>query len=311
MAESVVKGLASVKNSSGFSATSGTFSASGLDMSWQTGIQKAEDMKKGIDPKKIKELEAYNVYAVVYEGKDGKAEILWHLEKDGKGVTSPELDTYLNKAGKYLDEEKYTIWSMADYTKRLQDGWRDGINYQNGDEYSSFIKGTLSASQHVEDGYNWVSQTGMYDLVLMAGLSYASYKVTTLKKVVGGQGTGKVGNFNNIQGTTIDDILTRIPKDAHKRLLTPQTGKVTEGFEYTWKTQEGTKMTVRVHGPDPSALAGSNAANGWIVRVQQGKKYLDPVSGEFQPPGISRPSSEFYNEEIINSTHISIQTPKK
>lgn len=180
LAESVVKGLASVKSSSGFSATSGTFSTMGLDMSWQTGIQKVENIKKGIDPKKIKELEAYNVYAVVYEGKDGKADILWHLEKDGKGVTSPELDTYLNKAGKYLDEEKYTIWSMADYTKRLEDGWREGINYQNGDEYNSFIKGTLSTSQYVADGYNWVSETGMYDLVLMAGLSYASYKATTL-----------------------------------------------------------------------------------------------------------------------------------
>ncbi|OJG84394.1 hypothetical protein RV15_GL003096 [Enterococcus silesiacus] len=105
--------------------------------------------------------------------------------------------------------------------------------------------------------------------------------------------------------------MSRIPKDANKRVLTPQPGKVTEGFEYTWKASDGTKMTVRVHGQDASAPVGSNAANGWIVRVQQGKKYLDPISGEFQPPGISRPNSEFYNEELINSTHIPIQTPKK
>ncbi|MBC1519024.1 hypothetical protein HB877_08765 [Listeria welshimeri] len=127
----------------------------------------------------------------------------------------------------------------------------------------------------------------------------------------GGLGSGNVGDFSNLQGTSIDDILSRIPKDANKRVLTPQPGKVTEGFEYTWKASDGTKMTVRVHGPDASAPAGSNAANGWIVRVQKGKKYLDPVSGEFQPPGISRPNSEFYNEDLINSTHIPIQPPKK
>ncbi|EUJ33966.1 hypothetical protein MFLO_02090, partial [Listeria floridensis FSL S10-1187] len=127
----------------------------------------------------------------------------------------------------------------------------------------------------------------------------------------GGLGSGNVGDFSNLQGTSVDDILSRIPKDANKRVLTPQPGKVTEGFEYTWKASDGTKMTVRVHGPDASAPAGSNSADGWIVRVQKGKKYLDPVAGEFQPPGISRPNSEFYNEDLINSTHIPIQPPKK
>lgn len=126
-----------------------------------------------------------------------------------------------------------------------------------------------------------------------------------------GLGSGNVGDFSNLQGSSVDDVLSRIPKDANKRELTPQPGKVTEGFEYTWKLSDGTKMTVRVHGPDASAPVGSNAANGWVVRVQQGKKYLDPVSGDFQPPGISRPNSEFYSEELINSTHIPIQTPKK
>ncbi|MGX7418404.1 polymorphic toxin type 30 domain-containing protein [Carnobacterium gallinarum] len=137
--------------------------------------------------------------------------------------------------------------------------------------------------------------------------------VGKLEKIsgAGGLGSGNIGDFSNLQGSNVDDLLSRIPADANKRVLTPQPGKVTEGFEYTWKASDGTKMTVRVHGPDASAPTGSNAANGWIVRVQQGKKYFDPVSGTFQPPGISRPNSEFYNEELINSTHIPIQTPKK
>ncbi|MCA6774123.1 MULTISPECIES: polymorphic toxin type 30 domain-containing protein [Enterococcus] len=45
--------------------------------------------------------------------------------------------------------------------------------------------------------------------------------------------------------------------------------------------------------------------------MNKGKKNLDPISGNFQPPGISRPTSKFYNEDLINSTHIPIETPKK
>lgn len=70
-------------------------------------------------------------------------------------------------------------------------------------------------------------------------------------------------------------------------------------------------MRVRIHGIDSSAPVGSNAANGWIVRVQEGKKYLDPDTGQFQPPGISNQDSPFYNLDLANRTHIPIQTPGK
>ncbi|MEK4171456.1 polymorphic toxin type 30 domain-containing protein [Lysinibacillus sp. FSL L8-0312] len=122
------------------------------------------------------------------------------------------------------------------------------------------------------------------------------------------KGTGKVGDFRNLEGTSIDEIISRIPSDASRRELKPVEGKVTEGFEYKW-TQDGKTMRVRVHGPDPSAPPGSNAAKGWIVRVQEGKKYLDPVTGEYQPPGISKSDSPFYNEDLANRTHIPIKSP--
>ena len=67
---------------------------------------------------------------------------------------------------------------------------------------------------------------------------------------------------------------------------------------------------VRVHGPDASAPSGSNAANGWVVRVQQGKKYMDPISLQYQPPGITNILSPNYSEELANATHIPIVTPK-
>lgn len=122
-------------------------------------------------------------------------------------------------------------------------------------------------------------------------------------------GKGNVGDFSNLEGTTIEDILSRIPEDAVRRELIPEVGKVTEGFEYKWM-QDGKTFRVRIHGIDASAPAGSNAANGWVVRVQQGKKYLSPISMEFQPPGITKIDSPYYSEELANSTHIPIQSPK-
>lgn len=122
-------------------------------------------------------------------------------------------------------------------------------------------------------------------------------------------GTGRVGDFTGIRGSSVDDILSRIPSNATRRELIPIKGKVEQGFEYKWvDPQSGQTWRVRVHGPDPSAPAGSNAINGWIVRVQKGKQYMDH-NGTFHPPGISKPDSPFYNETLINDTHIPIQWP--
>ncbi|MBC2239256.1 T7SS effector LXG polymorphic toxin [Listeria booriae] len=177
LAKDIERGLTDVDGGRGFNQTSGVFALTGITMGWQTALRNAD---KGIDPVKVEELKDYDVYAIVYADAKGNPQIIWHLEKDGKGVTNTELYRYLIQSGKYLDGEDYTIWGMDDYTKHLQDGWRNGINYQNGDDYNSFISGTLAASQYVEDGYVWVQESGMYDMILMLGLSYASYKATTL-----------------------------------------------------------------------------------------------------------------------------------
>ncbi|MEC2077038.1 polymorphic toxin type 30 domain-containing protein [Metabacillus fastidiosus] len=104
-------------------------------------------------------------------------------------------------------------------------------------------------------------------------------------------------------------MLFRISKDATRRELTPVEGKVTERFEFKW-TEDGKTMRVRIHGSDASAPAGSNAINKWMVRVQQGKKYLDPVTGSFNPQAITNMSSPYYNEDLANRTHIPIKHQK-
>lgn len=60
------------------------------------------------------------------------------------------------------------------------------------------------------------------------------------------------------------------------RELYPVQGGATEGFEFKW-VQNGQTYRVRVHNVDPSAPVGSNAYNGWVVRVQRGRRYFDPT----------------------------------
>ncbi len=123
-------------------------------------------------------------------------------------------------------------------------------------------------------------------------------------------GTGRVGDFSDLKGKPIEEVLTRIPSEAIRRELVPKVGKVMEGFEYKW-VQNGKTYRARIHGIDASAPEGSNAAKGWILRIQEGKKYLDPVSLEFQKQGIANIDSPYYNEKIANRTHIPVKEPAR
>jgi len=123
-------------------------------------------------------------------------------------------------------------------------------------------------------------------------------------------GTGKIGNFSNLEGKPIEEVLARIPPTATRRELIPEVGKVTEGFEYKW-VYNGKTYRARIHGADASAPKGSNAAKSWVLRIQEGKRYLDPVSLEYQRPGITNIDSPYYNEKLANRTHIPIKEPKR
>jgi len=120
--------------------------------------------------------------------------------------------------------------------------------------------------------------------------------------------TSKIGDFSGLNGSNVDDILDRIPDDAVLRELTPVNGGATEGFEFKWM-QDGQTYRVRVHNPDPSAPIGTNAHNNWVVRVQRGRQYYDYTIDDFQPARFTNPNGDFFDESIMNNTHIPIQNP--
>lgn len=90
--------------------------------------------------------------------------------------------------------------------------------------------------------------------------------------------------------------------------MRPIAGGVTEGFEFKW-VKDGKTYRVRVHNAEPSAPIGSNVANGWIVRVQKGTNYYDDTVKAFQSARFTNPSGPYFDENIMNNTHISIIDP--
>ena len=129
-----------------------------------------------------------------------------------------------------------------------------------------------------------------------------------------GTNTSNIGNFSNIKGSTVDDVLSRIPATALNKGFKPDPNGAMEGFQFKW-ANNGTNYTVRVHGPDSSAPNGSNASEGWVVRVQKsgggnGKWYLNS-GGEWIKENVLNPNSPMYNERQANDTHIPIQSPER
>jgi hypothetical protein len=134
---------------------------------------------------------------------------------------------------------------------------------------------------------------------------------TPAEVALGGQGfdaplgtSPRVGDFTGLAGKSIPEILARIPSNAQVRELTPVEGASQAGREYKWNDGTST-WRVRIHDPDPSAPQGTNAHDGWVVRVQRGKQYMDS-DGNFFHAQSHNPKSPNYNPDAANATHIPV-----
>ncbi|WP_148265610.1 hypothetical protein [Listeria monocytogenes] len=75
--------------------------------------------------------------------------MMWLLQRD-VGVENAELKAYLEKNGKYLNPEDYSIITNEDLNKKINKAWRDGVYYVNGIKYDELTSGILSTSADVE-----------------------------------------------------------------------------------------------------------------------------------------------------------------
>ncbi|MGY5341819.1 WXG100 family type VII secretion target [Paenibacillus glucanolyticus] len=120
-------------------------------------------------------------------------------------------------------------------------------------------------------------------------------------------GTGNIGDFQGV--TDVNDLISRIPPDAKQIPWREVPGGAKEGVKFRWLDESGKTWDIRAHSVDLSAPSGSNAANGWIYRVEV--KQVDPKwkwtmdsNGNFHKENVLRANSPHYDESIANDTHI-------
>lgn len=98
--------------------------------------------------------------------------------------------------------------------------------------------------------------------------------------------------------------------------LTPNTwsakadDRIKHGFKYEWNQSEGADGNdivawhVHGHAPDPAAPSGSNASNGWIVRIMRKKKFLLDAPYTPQAPGNPGPTQWGSSRAVASRSHI-------
>jgi hypothetical protein len=100
------------------------------------------------------------------------------------------------------------------------------------------------------------------------------------------------------------DPMDIVPDDASVRVLRPDpNGGAQYGLEFKWINQNGQTVRLRVHGPDGTAPAGSNAASGDSYRVQIGARYQD-IEGNLYHRNVHNPRSPNYDPAAADDSHI-------
>ena len=119
----------------------------------------------------------------------------------------------------------------------------------------------------------------------------------------------EVGDFTGLAGSTPNEVISRISKNAVIRHWVPELGRIEKGMRFAWKDASGKPWVVRMHEADPQAPAGSNAARGWVLRVVYGNKFMDAGGNLYTENALRNPASSNYHPDNANNTHIPIQAP--
>lgn len=129
--------------------------------------------------------EDYTVLAYTYINDQGETVTMWLLERDGKRVENKELQDFLEKNGQELDPLLYTNLSGEELERKVNDSWKDGINYLNGQKVSGFSGAVLRSSAYVASMKDWTDDAGLTDMALGLGFGIAAARNKTImaKKV--------------------------------------------------------------------------------------------------------------------------------
>lgn len=232
--QELTNGLAQVKNCTAWNASTGTFDISKLNMNWAKDIStRWKNREVAIATQKeeafnnnLKKLEGYTIYAWPYEDPvTGEVTVNWFIDKDGRRLDNSELQNFLEQHGTELDPSYYHIVDWKKIRDLENDALRRGETYITGQKYEGFSKGSMQLSGYISTGYAFAQDSGLYDLAMIAGLSYAGAKtkVSSPKKASGAGGTNK-----NVVSTLPEDGNSTVGRwmsnDEYNKMI--DTGKV-------------------------------------------------------------------------------------
>ncbi|EEO3716484.1 hypothetical protein ISM54_003049 [Listeria monocytogenes] len=127
-----------------------------------------------------KEFEDYTLFAYTYVNDQGETVTMWLLERDGKRATNQELQDFLEEHGQELNPLLYTNLSGEELERKVNDSWKEGVNYLNGQKVSGFSGGVLKSSAYVASVKDAMDDAGLTEMTLSLGFGIAAARNKTI-----------------------------------------------------------------------------------------------------------------------------------
>ncbi|EAE0853046.1 hypothetical protein Q891_01460 [Listeria monocytogenes] len=236
--------------------------------------------------------EDYQLFAYTYVNDKGETVTMWLLERNGKRASNKELQAFLEENGAELDPILYTNLSGDELERKVNDAWKDGVNYLNGQKVTGFSEATLRSSAYVASVKDAMDDAGLTDMALGLGFGIAAARNKKIiakksEKVEVDLGRYSVATLNRDQARLVVEHLLERGEISLKDLGdiipkgTPNTFKTTDtlknGAKYEFQLADGQKAIIRWHEPDPIAAAkfpGSASGSRWTAQIKIGSKQV-------------------------------------
>ncbi len=223
--------------------------------------------------------EDYQLFAYTYVNDKGETVTIWLLERDGKRASNKELQAFLEENGAELDPILYTNLSGEELERKVNDAWKDGVNYLNGQKVTGFCGATLRSSAYVASVKDAMDDAGLTDMALGLGFGIAAArnKAVIPKK----QNDLKVSNFNR------DQILKNIEASKKAR-------EASNFSEYLKREKELLKQIKKANGAKVNELKPNEINNmslndlrnsipeGWKFFENNGRVHIKDTSGQMR-----------------------------
>ncbi|MBC1727266.1 hypothetical protein HB981_12310 [Listeria seeligeri] len=159
-----------------FNDQTGTYS---IPKSTTSSLQR---MKKALDTARTENdkdpypesFEDYTLLSYTYVNDRGETVTMWLLEKDGKRANNKELQAFLEEHGNDLNPVLYTELSGEELERKVNDAWKDGVNYLNGQKVSGPSAGILKSSAYVASMKDAMDDAGLTEMAMSLGFGIAA-----------------------------------------------------------------------------------------------------------------------------------------